>query len=103
MGDKNRWRMGMKASSDGVLTVGSRWLYEVNAWRYPDAKESEAQGQDPDDNTADGADCIAATRYAIMTALKRPSFSLPGQKAAKNRDLGLEHLARKFQKGWQGV
>lgn len=101
LGENLSWRMGMKASSDGNLTLGSRWMYEANAWRYPDSGDEKAQIQDPDDNTADGADSIAATRYAVMTHLRKASYTKPDRRRrTKNRDLGLEHLARRFRDTW---
>ena len=39
----------------------------MNAWAYTAPKDEKAQNQSPDDNTADGADMIAAERYALMT------------------------------------
>jgi hypothetical protein len=39
-------------------------------------KEGQAQDQDPDDHTADGADLIAADRYGVMSwwkAAKQPT------------------------------
>lgn len=61
------WQLGWNASSAGVAMQGSRLLWEVKHWTYPIPKEGEAQEQDPEDDTADGADCIAADRYGIMS------------------------------------
>jgi hypothetical protein len=51
-------------------------MWEIQNWAYPKPADGKAQKQDPDDNTADGADAIASTRYAIMSwwrAAKQPS------------------------------
>jgi hypothetical protein len=65
-------------------------------WGYPVPKEGEAQEQDPDDNTADGADLIAADRYAIMSHLR------PGKEKdeAKPKDRNVDNsgkLERMFE------
>lgn len=62
-----RWLLRYSASSAGVEMSGSRLLWEIKHWKYPVPKEGEAQDQDPDDDTADGADLIAADRYALMS------------------------------------
>lgn len=67
MGDYLSWQLGWNASGAGTAMQGSRLLWEARHWAYPVPKEGEAQEQDPDDNTADGADLIAADRYGIMS------------------------------------
>lgn len=61
------WRLGMNVDSEGTEQEGSRLLYEIDNWSYPKARPGEAQDQDPDDDTADGADMVAAMRYALMS------------------------------------
>lgn len=92
------WRLGMNASSEGQPMMGSRLLWEMDNWRYPKPTEvrgeEQAQKEDPDDNTADGADCIAALRYAVMSWWKAASFEPPPkQRSAWDPDV-LEHEAR---------
>lgn len=65
-----RWREGMNAAKAGTETDGSRLLWEMKHWSYPIPQEGKAQVQDPDDNTADGADSIASMRYGIMSWLR---------------------------------
>lgn len=65
------WRLGHNVTSAGEPQEGSRLLWEVEHWGYPIPVEGEAQEQDPDDSgTADGADCVAADRYGIMSWLR---------------------------------
>lgn len=61
------WQMNMNAGSPGTRQHSSRLLWEIGEWAFPVPKEGEAQVQDPDDDTADGADLIAADRYAVMS------------------------------------
>lgn len=61
------WLLGHNAASQGQPMEGSRLLWEIEHWSYPIPVEGKTQAQDPDDHTADGADLIAADRYAIMS------------------------------------
>lgn len=61
------WRYNMNAGSEGTPQLGSRLVWEMEQWGYPLPKAGEEQSQDPDDATADGADAIAAARYAVMS------------------------------------
>jgi hypothetical protein len=70
IGEGTSWRLGQSAAREGRPVMGSRLLYEVNAWAYPKPKDGEVQSQDPADSTADGADLIAALRYMVMTVLR---------------------------------
>jgi hypothetical protein len=90
--DGGEWRLGQSVASDGRPMHGSRLLWEMRNWRFPDPKEGEAQRQDPDDNTADGADCIAALRYLAMSWWRAVSFEVPDPKPDRNRDYGWEKL-----------
>ena len=70
LGDGSQWRLGQNAASEGSPQIGSRLFYEMGQWRYPRPRENAAQTQDPDDNSADGADLIAALRYVVMSHFK---------------------------------
>ena len=61
------WQLGMNAGGQGVEMRESRLLWELGHWQFPVPKPGELQSQDPDDNTADGADCTAALRYGAMS------------------------------------
>jgi hypothetical protein len=90
IGSGQEWRLGQSVASEGVPMVGSRLLWEMLNWRYPEPREAQAQVQDPDDDTADGADMIAALRYMVMSWWSGAKFELPAPEPDKNRDLGLE-------------
>lgn len=101
--DVRTWRLGYNASSAGTAMEGSRLLYEVKHWGYPVPKEGEAQRQDPDDHTADGADLIAADRYALMSYWK-PAREVekpkPKDRNEDNRlEEMLEEIARRKREG----
>jgi hypothetical protein len=64
---KNVWKAGWNASSPGIPVEGSRWLWEVSNWQFPKTEEGKLTKENPDDATADGADMMACTRYAIMS------------------------------------
>ena len=66
------WRLGYGAARPGVEMKGARLHWELKHWKYPIAKDGHAQKQDPSDDTADGADLIAADRYGIMSWWKPP-------------------------------
>lgn len=65
--DVRSWLYRYNATSGGSPIVGSRLQWEIGNWSYPPPKEGDAQKQDPDDHTADGADMIAADRYGLMS------------------------------------
>lgn len=67
VGQGEEWRLGMNAAREGTLMTGSRLVWEMDNWSFPVPKPGEAQEQDPDDDTADGADAIASMRYALMS------------------------------------
>jgi phage terminase large subunit-like protein len=74
--DGGVWLLGYNAASSGTPIEGSRLMWEIQNWAYPKPADGKAQKQDPDDNTADGADAVASMRYAIMSwwrAAKQPS------------------------------
>jgi hypothetical protein len=70
--DGARWYLGMNAGSPGTEQKGSRLVWEMDNWAVAVPKEGEAQDQNPDDDTADGADMIAAARYALMSHWRIP-------------------------------
>ena len=72
--------------------IGSRLLYEMNAWAYKAPRDEKAQDQSPDDNTADGADVIAAVRYALMTWWHGAKFEPVPEKKSRQQDYGLERI-----------
>ena len=86
------WLLGYSASSGGTPVEGSRLLWEVANWCYPNPAEGKAQKQDPDDNTADGADAIASMRYALMSWWKPAKQEEEKPVRDPNVDTGLEKL-----------
>jgi hypothetical protein len=70
LGAGQAWNLGMNAAEEGTPQKGSRLFWEMDNWSVAVPKEGEAQDQNPDDDTADGADCIAAARYALMSHWK---------------------------------
>lgn len=67
VGTDHTWRLGMNAASEGTLQTKSRLMWEIENWSFPIPKAGEPQDQNPDDDTADGSDMIAASRYALMS------------------------------------
>ena len=98
IGEYSRWRLRMSAASDGKPVLGSRFLWELNHWRYPAPRDGgeQRQRQDPDDNTADGADMIAALRYAVMSHYRPPKVRRRDKRPDPNRDTGLEEFDRRL-------
>jgi phage terminase large subunit-like protein len=92
LNERQVWRLGQNAAADGRPQVGSRLMYEIAQWRYPKPKDGEAQAQDPADRTADGADMVAALRYAVMSQYRAAEFEIPVSVGKNNRDSGLEKL-----------
>ncbi len=67
LAERQTWRLGMTAATEGTPQIGSRLMYELGAWRYLAPKQDgKAQDQKPDDNTADGADMMACLRYVVQ-------------------------------------
>lgn len=97
IGDDMTWRAGMDASHEGSPMIGSRLLWELGQWQYPEPSEGKAQKQDPDDDTADGADMIAAWRYAVMSWWKGPKVEEREEEPNPNKDRGLERLLERIQ------
>jgi hypothetical protein len=67
LGAGSVWKLGMSASRGGKPVEGSRWVWEANNWQYPKTDDDKVQKDVPDDQSADGADMMAATRYLVMT------------------------------------
>jgi hypothetical protein len=80
------WQLGMNAAGTGTEMTGSRLQYELSRWSYPVPKEGQAQDQDPDDHTADGADLLAADRYAVMSWWQAAAQSYKPPPAAEDVD-----------------
>lgn len=69
--DTPTWFLGMQATKPGKPVSGSRWMWEVNNWQYAKVLDKggvivRLQEDKPDDATADGADMMDSTRYAIV-------------------------------------
>lgn len=79
VGQGEEWRLGMNAASEGTLMTGSRLTWELDNWSFPVPKPGEAQEQDADDDTADGADAIASMRYALMSWWSKVKPKVPSQ------------------------
>lgn len=92
LGDGMKWRKGMGAGNEGEERTGSRLLWEIKNWRYPPPREGQAQKQDPDDHTADGADCVAALRYAVMSWWRAATVPEVPEKSQPDEDPGLARL-----------
>lgn len=95
IGEGHRWYLGKNAQGPGTEMVGSRFMWELDNWSFPNPEEGKSQDQDPDDNTADGADAMAAFRYAIMSHLSAAEYTVPQPKRERNRDYGLEDMAKR--------
>lgn len=67
IGKAQPWKLGWNASRAGKPVLGSRFLWEIQNWKYPKTKDEKLQKDQPDDATADGADCMAALRYLVMS------------------------------------
>ena len=98
IGKGQTWYKGASVASQGRMVTGSRLLWEIRNWRYPTRQEGRAQHQDADDDTADGADAIAALRYLVMSWWKAASFAAPPEKVVRNRDTGLEERLERMER-----
>jgi len=100
--DLRRWMLGQNAGHRGTEMFGSRLVWEMENWSYPVPKPGKAQEKDPDDDTADGADAIAARRYALMSWWRPAAEEKEAEKPNRNTDRGLEnlldHIAREQQR-----
>lgn len=80
IGKGQQWRLGWNASRAGKPVVGSRLVWEIQNWQYPQVKDGKLQKDQPDDATADGADCMAALRYLVMSWWHRMEEQLGGER-----------------------
>lgn len=108
VGSGHRWLLGYNAGQDGIEQTGSRLMWEITHWSYPVPDDGEAQDQDPNDHTADGADGIASARYALMSwwkAAKEPegedldAFSPEVMRDEADRSRTLRHRLKKSKRG----
>ena len=98
IGDELKWHKGRSVASEGREMTGSRLLWEIRNWRYPVAKGGKAQQQDPDDDTADGSDGIAALRYLIMSWWLGADDEPDDEPKDPNIDTGLEEKLERIAK-----
>lgn len=98
LGDGMVWNMGKDSASDGHPIEGSRLLWEINNWTYPERDEGKAQKQDPDDNSADGADAIASARYALMSWLNPAQGDQTEEPPKRNYDPAFEKVIKRLNK-----
>lgn len=92
------WRMGWSTTNEGLKMNCSRFVWEMTSWRYPVVKPGEPQPQDPDDNTADGGDMMAAKRYALMSFWGKGKVVEPVViKGLDDRAEQYDHKSRKFR------
>jgi hypothetical protein len=106
IGEELEWRLGVNTSHQGEPMQGSRLLWEVNSWRYPEPRDGQAQQQDPDDDTADGADAIAALRYLVMSWWKAAEKPEREEKKSWNHDPAdlaeaMERHEQRRRYGWR--
>lgn len=66
LGEGQVWHLGRNAGGDGKPMLGSRFLWEINNWQYPQTERGDAQLDKPNDDSADGADMMAMLRYLVM-------------------------------------
>jgi len=100
--DGKVWYRGQNAASEGQPMADSRLLFEIGQWRYPTPKPKNdadrAQTDDPDDDTADGADLIAALRYLVMSHFRPPKKGkVPEAPKDRNFDDGFERMKKAVQ------
>jgi phage terminase large subunit-like protein len=77
LGEGHTWFLGFSAAKQGKPIMGSRWLWEINNWQYPNDDNGKAQKDNPDDDSADGADMMAMTRYMVMSWWEQSNHKAP--------------------------
>jgi hypothetical protein len=97
VGSQDRWYLGMNAGNTGTEQHRSRLMWEIDNWAVAVPKEGEAQDQNPDDDTADGADCIAAARYALMSFWKAPRLPAEAGHYDNDRAWPFDPKAQRFK------
>lgn len=66
IGTGRTWYLGRNSGKPGKPVEGSRWVWEITNWQYPKTEDGKVQKDEPDDATADGADMMDGSRYAVM-------------------------------------
>ncbi len=90
------WMRGQSVASEGRKMIGSRLLWEIVNWRYPAPKGDAVQKQNPDDDTADGADGCAALRYLIVSHYKAPKLPKREKKKPRNVDTTIDETLKRI-------
>lgn len=75
--------------------IGSRLLWELANFRYPAPKGDKAQVQNPDENTADGADAVAALRYLVISHYPKPELPKRREKTSQNIDTSTDEILKR--------
>ncbi len=96
LGEGQIWRLGQNAAKEGTPQMGSRLKYEIGQWRYAQPKDGEPQSKEIDDATADGADLVAALRYAVMSHFRPADFDTPKPKRKPNQTDRLVRVMKKL-------
>lgn len=99
--DLRRWMLGQNARARGTEMHGSRLVWEMENWSYPVPKAGKAQEKDPDDDTADGADMIAARRYALMSYWRPAPPEKPAENCDRNTDARLQKVLDRLAESQQ--
>lgn len=95
IGQGQVWHLGMNAGRAGAPMEGSRWIWEINSWQYPELPDGKVQTDDPDDATADGADMMDGTRYLCLVIYGEVEEEAPlGHAPAPSR---LETIQRELE------
>ncbi|MGH9884639.1 MAG: hypothetical protein ACREBE_03875 [bacterium] len=95
-GIEYQWMLGRTSTEEGTLMTGSRLEWESENWSYPKMRPGEAQDENPDDNTADGADMMAQQRYALMSHWRKAKFPKDFGKYEDDRAHQFNFQKRKF-------
>jgi hypothetical protein len=96
IGADHEWMLGANAGSEGVPMNRSRLMWEIDNWAVPIPIEGKAQKQNPDDDTADGADAIASMRYALLSAWRPGALAHDfGREEIEDRAKKFDHRRRK--------
>ena len=98
VGADTKWMLGQNASSEGTEITGSRLIWEIENWAVPTPKPGEPQDENPDDDTADGADMIASMRYALMSHLKPAKPPVDAGTVENDRAERFDHTGGEFKK-----
>lgn len=69
--------------------LGSRLQWKINNWQCPQVEREDAQTDNPNDHSADGADMMAMLRYLVMAYWE-------GNRAFRRREKNGEVERRKW-------